>query len=113
MSLTLLLRCNSIDETRAFYRSVLGFGVADTAEGTLTVERAGAKVIFTRQDLWNSLPTCSGTLYFTVPDADSYFASVRDRVSVAWPIQDMPYGTREFGIIDCNGYTLAFRQQPT
>ena len=110
MSLTLLLRCNSIDETRAFYRSMLGFGVADTAEGTLTVEKAGARLIFTAQDLWNSPPTCSGTIYFTVPDADSYFASLQDRVSVAWPIQDMAYGSREFGIKDCNGYTLAFQQ---
>ena len=111
MSLTLLLRCNNIDETREFYSSVLGFSHADTAGGTLTVERAGAKLIFTGQDLWKSPPTCSGTVYFSIPDADSYFASIRDRVSVAWPIQDMPYGSREFGIHDCNGYTLAFQQK--
>ncbi|RJF95341.1 VOC family protein [Noviherbaspirillum saxi] len=109
MSLTLLLRCNDIEETREFYETVLGFNVSETA-GTLTAERSRAKLVFTQQDLWRSLPVCSGTIYFTVSDADSYFASLQDRVSVAWPAQDRPHGSREFGINDCNGYYLAFQQ---
>jgi len=28
-----------------------------------------------------------------------------------WPIEDMSYGTREFGIEDCNGYILAFARR--
>jgi len=110
MPLTLLLRCNSIDETREFYRFI-GFDSSDTAGRTLTVEKAGAKLIFTHEDLWKSSPICSGTIYFSIPDADGYFESIQDKVSVVWPIQDMPYGSREFGIHDCNGYTLAFQQQ--
>ncbi|MBM7060731.1 bleomycin resistance family protein [Pseudomonas sp. UL073] len=110
MSLTLLLRCNNLDETRTFYQAVLCFEVFDTP-GTLTAEKHDGKLIFTEQDLWQSQPMCSGTLYFTVPDADGYFASIKDAVTVAWPIQDMPYGSREFGIRDCNGYYLAFQQQ--
>lgn len=51
------------------------------------------------------------TIYLTVPDADGFFASIKDTTSVTWPIQDMPYGSREFGIRDCNGYYLAFQQQ--
>ncbi len=110
MSLTLLLRCSSLEETRAFYRSVLGFNVTDTA-GTITAEKHGGKLIFTVQDLWQSQPAFSGTIYLTVPDADGFFALVKDTVTVAWPIQDMHYGSREFGIKDCNGYHLAFQQQ--
>jgi uncharacterized glyoxalase superfamily protein PhnB len=56
-------------------------------------------------------PRFSGTIYFTVPDADSYFATVKDKVAIAWPVQNMPYGSREFGVKDCNGYHLAFQQQ--
>ena len=63
MSLTLLLRCNDVAETRSFYPEVLGFKVTDTAEGTLTAESFGGKLIFTASDLWKSSPCCSGTIY--------------------------------------------------
>ncbi|MDN5870056.1 MAG: hypothetical protein L0H73_04975 [Nitrococcus sp.] len=111
MSLTLLLRCRDLEETREFYHSALGFNVFDSAEGTLTAEKHGGKLIFTSGDLWESPPAFSGTIYFTVTDADNYFASVQNKVVVAWPIQDMSYGSRAFGIKDCNGYHLAFQQQ--
>ncbi len=110
MSLTLLLRCNNLEETRNFYRSVLGFNVGDTSDA-LTVEKHGGKLIFTGQDLWQSQPACSGTIYFTAPDADAFYASIKDTATVVWPIQDTPYGSREFGIKDCNGYHLASQQQ--
>ncbi len=110
MGLTILLRCKDLDETRTFYSSVLGFSVADTAENTLTVEKNGGKLIFTKQNLWNSDPVCSGTIYFTIPDTDEYYAMVKDRAKISWPLQQMPYGSREFGVHDCNGYSLAFQQ---
>lgn len=111
MPLTPLLRCLSTDDTRRFYGSVLGFDVHDSAEGTLTVERGGARLIFTSADLWNGAPALTGTLYLTVPDVDALYAAVRDRATIAWPPQDMPYGSREFGLRDPNGYHLAFQQQ--
>lgn len=111
MSVTLLLRCNHIEETRVFYTSVLGFAVSDSAGGTLTAEKYGGKLVFTAQDLWRSGPACSGTIYFTVPDVQACYSAIQGKVSLAWPLQDMPYGSREFGITDCNGYTLAFQQQ--
>lgn len=111
MPLTILLRCRDLAETRRFYQSALGFNVRDTAEGTLTVEQHGGALIFTSADLWEGAPSLSGTIYFSIPDADGYFLSVKDKTSVIWPIQDMPYGSREFGIKDCNGYHLAFQQQ--
>ncbi len=110
MSLTALLHCSNIDETRQFYRSVLGFNVTDTAEGTLTAEKNGGKLIFTAQDLWKSKPVCSGTIYFIINDVDAFFITVKKKTAVTWPLQDMPYGSREFGINDCNGYCLAFQQ---
>jgi uncharacterized glyoxalase superfamily protein PhnB len=111
MPLTILLRCRDVEETREFYRSALAFNVRDSAEGTFTAEYYGGVLIFTSADLWKSPPGFSGTIYFTVPDADRYFAAVRDKVAIAWPIQNMPYGSREFGVKDCNGYYLAFQQQ--
>lgn len=110
MPLTILLRCSDYDETRRFYESALGFTVTISAEGTLTAELNGGKLIFTCSDLWEGAPRLSGTLYFTVPDVDIYFATVKERVNIAWPVQRTSYGSREFGVKDCNGYYLAFHQ---
>lgn len=111
MSLTLLLRCHEIETTRRFYQSVLGFEVHATAEGTLSVAHHGGVLIFTMADLWQQPPACSGTLYFRVPDVEAYFSQIKDQVAVVWPLQSMSYGSREFGVLDCNGYYLAFQQQ--
>jgi len=46
-----------------------------------------------------------------VADAAACYAAVKDKASIAWPLQHMPYGSTEFGVVDCNGYHLAFRQQ--
>ena len=108
MTMNLLMRCTDIGETRHFYSAVLGFEVADSAEGTCSVQKAGGTIIFTDQDLWFSPPKCTGTIYFFIPDVDAFHDTLKEKVSVSWPVQDMPYGLREFGIQDCNGYTLAF-----
>lgn len=110
MSLSILLRCFDIEQTRNFYESVLCFGVASTAENTITVTKSGARLVFTSQELWNKPPGFSGTIYITVADVDEYFSVVASRASVAWPLQAMPYGSREFAVTDCNGYLIAFQQ---
>jgi len=111
MAVTILLRCKDLGETRRFYCSVLCFDVADTAENTLTVEKNGGKLIFTTQDLWDSEPACTGTIYFTIPDVNAYYSMVKDQTKISWSLQRMPYGPLEFGVIDCNGYNLAFQQE--
>ncbi|GLS05586.1 hypothetical protein GCM10007860_27430 [Chitiniphilus shinanonensis] len=110
MPQTVLLRCHDLETTRRYYQETLGFHARPTAAGTLTVERDGNSMIFTTEDLWGKPPGLSGTIYFTLADVDGYFAEIKDRVVVAWPVQNMPYGSREFGIEDCNGYYLAFQQ---
>ena len=110
MSLSILLRCLDIEETRNFYESVLCFSVASTAEKTITVTQGGAHLVFTSQDMWSTTLGFSGTIYITVADVDQYFSTIASRASVAWPLQAMPYGSREFAITDCNGYLIAFQQ---
>lgn len=111
MPLAALLRSADLATTRRFYESVLGFTVMDSAEGTLTVERWGGKLIFTSLDLWNRPTGFSGTLYFSVPDVEAFYGQVKGKAPVAWPLEKMPYGSYEFGVVDCDGYTLAFQQQ--
>jgi uncharacterized glyoxalase superfamily protein PhnB len=103
MSMTPLLRCHDRTQTERFYVDVLGFAAVDSEDDTLTVEKQGGKLIFTQQDLWKSAPTCSGTFYFALADVAAYYAAVKDGASIAWPLQQMPYGSSEFGLLDCNG----------
>lgn len=111
MSLSLLLRCNDLARTRAFYEQLPGFTVHASAENTLTVQAHGATLVFTAQDLWKRPLALSGTVYITVADVDACYAGMKDEAAIAWPLQDMPHGSREFALTDCNGYLLAFQQQ--
>ena len=110
MSLSILLRCIDLEQTRKFYESVLCFEVSSTAENTITVAKSDARLVFTSQDLWSSQPGFSGTIYVTVTDLDEYFSIVESKAPIAWPLQVMPYGSREFAVTDCNGYLIAFHQ---
>ena len=108
--LTLLLRCADLGATRAFYAGLPDFRVEDSAQTTLTARLGRARLIFTTDDLWDAAPHCTGTFYLSVADVDDYHARGAPWPTLRWPLQDMPYGSREFGIVDCNGYTLAFQQ---
>jgi predicted enzyme related to lactoylglutathione lyase len=110
MSLSVLLRCQELGDTKYFYASVLGFEVSESANNTITAQKDGARLIFTAEDLWRAPLGCTGTFYFTVADAARYYQEIAPHASVAWRLQSMSYGGQEFGITDCNGYTLAFRQ---
>ncbi|MNI35837.1 Glyoxalase-like domain protein [compost metagenome] len=113
MPLTTLLRCNDLADTASFYREVLGFTVAESAESTITVRLEDCSLTFTQAYIWGRPVAFSGTLYFAIAQVDRYYQSLKDQVDLAWPLQDMPYGSREFGLRDCNGYYLAFAQLNT
>lgn len=110
MAMHLLLRCTNLQKTRDFYANVLGFEVTDSADGTCTVRKDQGTIVFTEADLWNGAPALTGTIYFFLADVDDYHDRIRHAVDIQWPLQEMHYGTREFGIVDCNGYHLAFAQ---
>ena len=110
MAFSILLRCQSLIHTKSFYQDVLGFEAQPVNESTLAFNRFGATILFTELNPWQSSVHMSGTMYFSVPDIDQLFKDLRAHVELAWDLQDMPYGTREFGIRDYNGYFLAFMQ---
>jgi len=99
-----------IEETKAFYSTMLRFDVSDSASNTCSVHKAMGTIIFSTGDNLGTAPGMSGTIYFFVQRVDKYFEAVKGNVEVLWPLQDMPHGTREFGIKDCNGYHLAFAE---
>ena len=37
-------------------------------------------------------------------------AIIKNQAEVVWPLETMDYGQKEFGVRDCDGYTLAFAE---
>ena len=105
------MKCESMISTKNFYSDILGFNVVDSAGNTLTVEKEGGRLIFTEHDLWNVGSGISGTVYFAIQNVNDYFNSIKDKSVVIWPLENTPYGSREFGVKDVNGYYLAFAQR--
>ena len=111
MPMNLLLKCHDVDTTLSFYRDILEFDVRKGADNTCTVEKEGGSIVFTAEDLWGGVPKCTGTMYFFIDDVEGYYQRIRDNAVIHWPLQDMPYGTREFGVQDCDEYLLAFARR--
>ncbi len=111
MSINLLLKCHDVETTKSFYKEILEFEVSSSANNTCTVEKEGGIIIFTSEDLWSGYPKCTGTIYFFIDDVDLYYEAVKDKALIKWPLEDMPYGVREFGVKDYDEYFLAFAQR--
>jgi uncharacterized glyoxalase superfamily protein PhnB len=55
-------------------------------------------------------PGFTGTLYVHMTGVQALFERIKNSVEVVWPLETMDYGQTEFGIRDCDGYTLAFAE---
>lgn len=112
---TLSLLVNDLSETLAFYEN-LGFattGRQNADAGEWAEVRRDELVIqfFTEPPIGIAeIPTAIGTFYFHPDSVDDLAHEWKDKVEFAWGPEDMPYGMREFGITDPNGYYLAFTE---
>ncbi len=111
MPINILLKCLEMESTRQFYRNTLGFNVSETEYETFSASKDDCTILFTQTDLWPGVPSCTGTIYLFIANVDAYYDSIKNDVRIVWPLQDMPYGIREFGIEDNNNYHLAFAQR--
>lgn len=50
----------------------------------------------------------SFSLFFEVPEIQSYYRSLSDTHQIIKPIYKTPYGTTEFALLDLNGYLFTF-----
>lgn len=107
------LLVSDLASSLAFYQG-LGFIVSGRSEddGWAEVSRDGVR-------LWlhtgapqgtPTAPVCSGTLYITPVDVEALADEWAGRVRFGWGPEVMPYGLREFGLQDPDGYWLAFAE---
>ncbi|MDP4709987.1 MAG: VOC family protein [Saprospiraceae bacterium] len=104
-----------VQKTVDFYHDVLGFELTGMDEEasfaslqkddvTLMVSSPVPQIPFEE-------PYFSGSFYFFSEAVDELWEQCKDKAQIAYPIQDLNHGMREFAIYDNNGYRLVFGQE--
>jgi catechol 2,3-dioxygenase-like lactoylglutathione lyase family enzyme len=115
MKIVPVLKVSDLEKSVGFYAGVLGFTVvwraANDGGGENCMLQAGAaELLLSTGSHLGDRPQFTGTLYFNMTGVQGFFKRVKDQVEVVWPLEAMDYGQKEFGIRDCDGYTLAFAE---
>jgi uncharacterized glyoxalase superfamily protein PhnB len=110
-----VLKVSNIQRAVDFYTSVLGFAVCwrgdnDGGGENCMLQAGAANLLLSTGSHLGDRPQLTGTLYFHMTGVQDFFERIKDQVEVVWPLETMDYGQTEFGIRDCDGYTLAFAQ---
>jgi len=113
-SLTPLLEVENMDETIAFYETILDFKCIERQNNEWAiVQKDDVSIMFSDRFYKDEYPnTCmTGGLYINTDNIDVIWQILKDKVRVSYPIEDFEYGMREFSIYDNNGYRLQFGQE--
>lgn len=123
--LTPNIMVEDVNQTVAWYRTVLGFEVAATVpdEGTLSwamLTHGEVTLMFqSRGSLTEEYPVFQDrqiggalTFYVDVEDVQGWYDRVEGQVTIVTRMHDTFYGSREFAFQDCNGYVLTFSEPP-
>ena len=111
-----MLETEDMKATIGFYNHLLGFVVAETFEDE-NDNTIWASLIHGEVEIMFKTPNkvmdygrtlLTGNLYMHTNDVDAIWMRVKDKADVVYPVQDFPYGMREFAIKDNNGYVLSF-----
>jgi len=111
-----MLETDDMEATIRFYNNVLGFAVVETFEDA-DENTVWAMLIHGEVEMMFKTPNTvmnygqillTGNLYMHTNDVDAVWLRVKDRADVVYPIQNFPYGMREFAVKDNNGYVLSF-----
>jgi uncharacterized glyoxalase superfamily protein PhnB len=113
-----VLRVTDLDRAANFYTDVLGFTVCwrsanDGGGENVMLESGETAVLLSTGTHLGDTPAFTGTLYFHMTGVQEFFERIKDRVEIVWPLENMEYGQKEFGIRDCDGYLLAFAEELT
>jgi catechol 2,3-dioxygenase-like lactoylglutathione lyase family enzyme len=111
-----VLKVADLQRSIDWYCGVMGFSAdgrsAGDGDGELCFIHAGdTELLLSTGSHLGGVPSFTGTLYFRTVGVDSLYARVAGRPEIVWPLENQEYGTREFGIHDPDGYTLAFAER--
>lgn len=107
-----------VDDVRAtidYYVSTLGFDEENYSEDWDfgIVGKHKVKIMLSKPNDHEPYekPQLTGSLYIVTDDVDAWWNYLKERASIYYPVEDFPYGMREFALKDCNGYVLQFGQE--
>jgi uncharacterized glyoxalase superfamily protein PhnB len=104
-----------LDATVAFYTQILGFACHEKNDdwGWASLGRDDVSLMLARPNEHTRYDNIgfTGSLYFTTDDIETAWQELRDKAKVCYDIETFPWGMREFGIHDNNGYMLQFGQE--
>lgn len=107
-----VLQTLAFDDTIVFYTSMLGFTCENRRDdwgwAALRRDEAALMIVVPPASRPISRVQFTGSLYFILQDVDFLWTAIREKVSICYPLEDMPYGMREFACYDYNGYLLQF-----
>lgn len=118
-----VLMVNDVAATVRFYEDVLGFKkTANVPENEpyvfAMVEAGGVEIQFQEKKSMEEMPVFKGrtpggslVLYMDTPDVGALYERVKDHAAIAKAMHKTFYGTREFYMLDCNGYVLGFAEK--
>jgi catechol 2,3-dioxygenase-like lactoylglutathione lyase family enzyme len=115
MKLVPVLRVSAMQRAVDFYTGILGFtivwrGENDGGGENCMLQAGAANFLLSTGAHLGDKPQFTGTLYFHMTGVREFFERVKDKAEIVWPLETMDYGQTEFGIHDCDGYTLAFAE---
>ena len=110
-----VLKVVDFEGSLGFYEGILGCALVwrsrdERGETAMLELGASSLMLTTGRHLGEGKPNFTGTLYFEMTGVTELWDLVKCKAPVAWPLAEMDYGTREFGIRDPEGYTLAFSE---
>ncbi|MDT3380608.1 VOC family protein [Labrys neptuniae] len=111
-AVSIALSTEDIQRSVKFYVEQLGFTCTLQLESFARVRLGAADILLAHPNThlpWQG-PKFTGSIYLDVDNVDELWESLKTRAPIAYPIETMEYGVREFGLLDDNGYQLSFAQ---
>jgi len=118
------LMVENIDDTIAFYEDVLGFTLLRTVpeKGELDwamMKRNEVIIMFqTKRSLASEIPALQSrkpgsgtTLYIKMKGVQKMFENIEGKAEVVADLEHTFYDTKEFSIMDLNGYVITFAEE--
>ncbi len=104
-----------LQETVDFYCNVLGFSNREFSEewGWAFIHKDECEMMIAQPNEHTPFerPYFSGTFYIKTDDVDALWEQIKDKVKIAYDIEDFDWGMREFAIYDNNSYMIQFGQE--
>jgi uncharacterized glyoxalase superfamily protein PhnB len=106
-----MLEVEDLKQTLDYYQVVLGFSVMGHMPNYWAqVARDGVAIMFSARysEKRHPQPVMTGSLYFHTKEVEVWWAMLKEKAKVVYPLEDFENGMREFAIRDINGYMLQF-----